>query len=305
MKKDLPSQIIELLLDSKLPSEDQAVQLVERCAEILQEEENLLYLHSPISIVGDIHGQFYDLLELFDTGGYPPFTNYLFLGDYVDRGKYSVETILFLLSHYFKYPSHVTLLRGNHEARKVNKFYGFFQECSEKYGENSRFFESITNLFDLLPIAAIVEAPSGNSVTRALCIHGGIGKWPENVEQIKMIDRKVNPSESEELTDLLWSDPGDNNLNGLKVNKRGAGHLFGKDVVYKFLKENNLNMIIRGHQYMPNGMEIKFDGKVITVWSAPNYCGKHTNIGTILEFYDIENNDSSFVFNSFNVRNVD
>ena len=148
--------VIETLSSCNLPSETEVKELCDRAKEILTKEENVAHLSAPITVCGDIHGQFDDLKELFLVGGEVPDTNYIFMGDFVDRGFNSVETFLLLLSFKVKYPDHITLLRGNHESRQITQVYGFYDECMRKYG-NSNVWKYFTDLFDYLPLTAVVE----------------------------------------------------------------------------------------------------------------------------------------------------
>lgn len=189
-------------------------------------------------ITGDIHGQYQDLLRLFEYGGSPPATSYLFLGDYVDRGKKSLETICLLLAYKIRYPDQVFLLRGNHEDAKINRIYGFYDECKRRF--NVRLWKIFTDCFNCLPIAALIDE-------KILCMHGGLSPELETLNQIDDIERPTEIPESGLLCDLLWSDP-DPSIEGWADSDRGVSCTFGSDVVVDFLKKNGLDLICRGHQ---------------------------------------------------------
>jgi len=155
--------------------------LCEKVKEILIEESNVQPVKAPVTICGDIHGQFHDLLELFNKGGEIPSSRYIFMGDFVDRGFNSVETFQLLLCLKLKYPSHITLLRGNHETRQITTVYGFYDECLRKYG-NANVWKYYTDLFDLLPLTAVVE-------NQIFCLHGGLSPNLDTLDQIRQIDR--------------------------------------------------------------------------------------------------------------------
>jgi serine/threonine-protein phosphatase 6 catalytic subunit len=247
--------------------------LCELCMEIFSEESNIQPVEAPVSICGDIHGQFYDVLELFKTGGELPDTSYIFIGDFVDRGYNSVETIQLLLSYKAKYPGRITLLRGNHESRQITQFYGFFEECQRKYG-NSNPWKYCTDLFDYLPLGAIVEG-------KVLCIHGGLSPDVKTLDQIRVIDRKIEIPHEGPFCDLMWSDPED--IDTWAFNTRGAGWLFGAKVTKEFSYLNDLELICRAHQLVMEGYKFWFPEKnLVTVWSAPNYCYRCGNVASIL-----------------------
>lgn len=254
--------------------------------DILIREENTRILSAPISMVGDIHGQFFDLQELFKIGGKPPYTNYLFLGDYVDRGGHSVEVITQLSLIKLKYPERVTLIRGNHETRNISQNYGFYMECQTKFGQTA-VWDYFTDMFDFLPIAAQVD----NTI---FCVHGGLSPNIETLSEISEINRFQEIPQEGPFIDLMWSDP-DPESNGFSVSPRGAGFYFGKDIVNKFLHANNLSRIVRAHQLCMEGFRQDFDGQLATVWSAPNYCYRFQNVASILEV----GSDLSFTFNLF------
>jgi serine/threonine-protein phosphatase 4 catalytic subunit len=268
------NQLIKTLSECQVPDERDLGPLFQKATELLQNEPNIKLLSAPITVCGDIHGQFFDLQEIFRVGGQLPDTNYIFLGDYVDRGYHSVESFLLLLAFFVRYPYRVTLLRGNHESRQTSQAYGFYDECLRKFG-NPRIWKQCMDLFDLFPIASVIEK-------QILCVHGGLSPDLQTLDDIARIDRKCEPPGAGPFSDLLWSDPDDNS--GFSANPRGVGFLFGGDVVKNFLEQNSLKFICRAHQLMMNGYEVLFDETLATVWSAPNYCYRSGNLASILEF---------------------
>ncbi|XP_024082040.1 serine/threonine-protein phosphatase 5-like isoform X2 [Cimex lectularius] len=214
------------------------------------------------TVCGDIHGQFYDLLNIFKINGYPSETNpYLFNGDFVDRGSFSVECIFTLFSFKLLYPDKFFMSRGNHESQTMNQIYGFEGEVRAKY--SSQMVEVFTEVYNWLPLAHCLN-------NRVLVMHGGLfAKDGVTLDDIKNIDRNRQPPDEGLMCDLLWSDP--QPANGRALSKRGVGVQFGPDVTSSFIKQNNLDYIIRSHEVKTNGYEIAHDGKCITVFSAPNY----------------------------------
>lgn len=267
-------KLIATLNECQVPDEKDLIPLFEKATELLDKEENIKQLQSPITVCGDIHGQFFDLQELFRVGGECPDTNYIFLGDYVDRGYHSVETFLLLLCLFVKYPYRMTLLRGNHEARQTTQAYGFYDECVRKFG-SADVWKRCTDLFDYLPIAALIDG-------QIFCVHGGLSPDVKTFDDIKAIDRKQEPPSQGAYCDLLWSDP--DNIEGFASSPRGAGFLFGSDVTKQFSELNKLSFICRAHQLMMDGYGLMFDDTLATVWSAPNYCYRSGNVASILEF---------------------
>ncbi|XP_076883046.1 serine/threonine-protein phosphatase BSL1-like isoform X2 [Bidens hawaiensis] len=249
-------------------------------------EPTVLQLKAPIKVFGDLHGQFGDLMRLFDEYGYPStagditYIDYLFLGDYVDRGQHSLETITLLLALKIQYPESIHLIRGNHEAADINALFGFRLECIERMGENDGIWAwtRFNQLFNHLPLAALIEK-------KIICMHGGIGRSIHLVEQIEKIERPITmDAGSLVLMDLLWSDPTENDsVEGLRPNARGPGLVtFGPDRVSDFCKKNKLQLIIRAHECVMDGFERFAQGQLITLFSATNYCGTANNAGAIL-----------------------
>ena len=193
--------LIENLLKFELPKESEVNQLCAKAKEILVEEANVQRVDSPVTVCGDVHGQFEDVLELFKVGGPCPEINYLFLGDYVDRGYRSVETFLYLLALKVKYPDRITLIRGNHESRVITQSYGFYDECVKKYG-SLNVWRNCTDVFDYLTLSALVDG-------KILCMHGGLSPKIKVLDDIRKIDRKQDVPNSGPMCDLMWSDPDD------------------------------------------------------------------------------------------------
>ncbi|KAI3783127.1 hypothetical protein L2E82_13190 [Cichorium intybus] len=254
--------------------------------QILMHEPTVLQLKAPIKVFGDLHGQFCDLMRLFDEYGFPSsggditYIDYLFLGDYVDRGQHSLETITLLLALKIHYPENVHLIRGNHEAADINALFGFRLECIERMGENDGIWawQRFNQLFNNLPLAALIE-------DKIICMHGGIGRSIHLVEQIEKLERPITmDAGSVVLMDLLWSDPTENDsVEGLRPNARGPGLVtFGPDRVTDFCRRNKLQLIIRAHECVMDGFERFAQGQLITLFSATNYCGTANNAGAIL-----------------------
>lgn len=254
--------------------------------QIFMQEPTVLQLKAPVKVFGDLHGQFGDLMRLFDEYGFPStagditYIDYLFLGDYVDRGQHSLETITLLLALKIEYPDNVHLIRGNHEAADINALFGFRLECIERMGENDGIWAwtRFNQLFNYLPLAALIEK-------KIICMHGGIGRSINSVDQIEKLERPITmDAGSIILMDLLWSDPTENDsVEGLRPNARGPGLVtFGPDRVTDFCKRNKLQLIIRAHECVMDGFERFAQGQLITLFSATNYCGTANNAGAIL-----------------------
>jgi len=275
---DLDRQI-EQLRRCEFIKESEVKALCQKAMEILMEESNVQRVDCPVTICGDIHGQFYDLKELFKVGGECPDTNYLFLGDFVDRGFNSVETFLLLLALKVRYPDRITLIRGNHESRQITQVYGFYDECLRKYG-SVNVWRYCTEIFDYLSLSALIE-------DRIFCVHGGLSPSINSLDQIRTIDRKQEVPHDGPMCDLLWSDPEE--IEGWGLSPRGAGYLFGGNVVKQFNHTNQLDLICRAHQLVMEGYKYMFDKTVVTVWSAPNYCYRCGNVAAILELDEHRN----------------
>ncbi|EED23252.1 serine/threonine protein phosphatase, putative [Talaromyces stipitatus ATCC 10500] len=359
---DLDKAIAQLRACRPIP-EAQVRELCYKARELLIEEGNVVSVDAPVTICGDIHGQFHDLMELFRVGGDVPDTNYLFMGDFVDRGFYSLESFLLLLCLKVRYPDRITLIRGNHESRQITTVYGFYDECIRKYG-SANVWRYCCEVFDYLALGALVlgasselepttrvensqidgeletevlnangevtsmsyrpryrsssdastdtrdispprdiSAAPGNTPSRAgpagtgasgsssgsygttagavLCVHGGLSPLVDSVDKIRLLDRKQEVPHEGAMCDLLWSDPDE--IEGWGLSPRGAGFLFGGDIVKHFNHKNDLSLIARAHQLVMEGYKEMFDGGIVTVWSAPNYCYRCGNVAAILE----------------------
>ncbi|THG06836.1 hypothetical protein TEA_030018 [Camellia sinensis var. sinensis] len=293
-------EIINRLLESRQARTVRPVQLAEPeirqlcnvSREIFLQQPNLLELEAPIKICGhsgfcldfglrleevyyyesDIHGQYSDLLRLFEYGGFPPEAKYLFLGDYVDRGKQSLETICLLLAYKIKYPDNFYLLRGNHECASINRIYGFYDECKRRF--NVRLWKIFTDCFNCLPVAAVID-------DKILCMHGGLSPDLTSMDQIKNLPRPTDVPDSGVLCDLLWSDPS-KEMKGWGMNDRGVSYTFGSDKVAEFLMQHDMDLVCRAHQVVEDGYEFFADRQLVTIFSAPNYCGEFDNAGAMM-----------------------
>lgn len=267
------NSILEGLYNAQLPTEEQVASICDRCKDLFLEEGNVEVVYAPVTLCGDIHGQYYDLLELFSKGGRVPETSYVFLGDYVDRGYHSIETLLLLLVLKLRYPDRITLLRGNHESRQITQVYGFYDECYRKYG-CATVWRLCTELFDYLPLAAVVEQG-------IFAVHGGLSPYIQSVDEIRLLDRKQEVPHDGPMSDLLWSDPEE--TDSWAASPRGAGYIFGPKEAKAFNQLNDFSLIARAHQLVMEGYKSMFDDNCCTVWSAPNYCYRCGNVASILQ----------------------
>uniref|UniRef100_A0A7S0QCG4 Serine/threonine-protein phosphatase n=1 Tax=Cryptomonas curvata TaxID=233186 RepID=A0A7S0QCG4_9CRYP len=265
---------ISLLLNCTILSESAVKQLCNKAREILITESNVQPVRAPVTVCGDIHGQFNDLMELFKIGGMVSDTNYLFLGDYVDRGFHSVEVVTLLVALKVRWPDRITLLRGNHESRQVTQIYGFYDECIKKYG-NAAVWKMFTDLFDYLPLTALIEG-------EILCMHGGWSPSLDTLDDVRDMDRVMEVPNQGPLCDLLWCDPSDAGI-GWATSPRGIGYVFGSDVTDEVTQTNGLKMVARAHQMVMEGYTLAHEDKVLTIFSAPNYCCRCGNKACILE----------------------
>ena len=254
-----------------------AYQIVLDMIEMLKESSTLVDIDVPekgeVTVCGDVHGQFYDLLKIFSLNGVPSQDNpYLFNGDFVDRGSFSVEVILTLFAWKLAFPNHMHLARGNHETRGMNTLYGFEREVREKYGDTM--YSLFCEAFCWLPLCHVINH-------QVFVVHGGLSQYNVTLDDIRRVNRECDPPRTGLMTDLLWSDPHVDE--GISPSKRGAGVAFGPDVTQNFLKVNSLKMIIRSHEHREEGYSMEHNDQLITVFSAPNYCGKMGNKGAFIK----------------------
>jgi len=274
-------------------SQECLLDLIKKASALFEAEPNLLKLSDPITVVGDIHGQYWDLVKLFEVGGAPGDVQYIFLGDYVDRGSFSIEVVAMLFAMKIKHPKRVRMLRGNHESRQMTTFFNFREECEYKYDINV--YNAIMDSFDTLPLAATING-------KFLCVHAGLSPELPNLKAINGVNRFQEPPREGLLCDLIWSDPletpeGQVERKGKKGNPpfipnevRGCSYFYTFDGAAKFLQKNSLLSVIRAHEAQLEGYKMHKTNQatgfpsVITIFSAPNYCDCYNNKAAILKF---------------------
>ncbi|CAD5209098.1 unnamed protein product [Bursaphelenchus okinawaensis] len=283
------NQIIDTLLNKWTPAKSQALfsgeelnELCLRAREVFWSEELMVERPSPCSIVGDIHGQFEDLVGMLKLNGLPPTTRYVFLGDYVDRGAYSIEVVALLFAYKVLYPKEVVLLRGNHESRPVNMQYGFYLECKRRYSIG--LYEVFQYAFYCMPFCALLA-------DCILCMHGGISDDMKHLNMMKHIDRPCDIPDIGIQADLTWADP-DPNTEYYEESPRGAAKVFGEIACDDFCNTHALKLIVRAHQVVSEGYEFFCKKKLCTIFSAPYYCQQNENAACIMNI--TEHLDISF-----------
>jgi len=253
-------------------SEGQLKALCTATREVFLSQSALLELEAPLKICGDIHGQYHDLLRLFEYGGFPPESNYLFLGDYVDRGKQSLETITLMFAYKTKFPENFFLLRGNHECASITRIYGFYDECKRRY--NIKMWKQFCDVFNTFPVCGLIDE-------KIMCMHGGLSPEISNMDQVRRLVRPTDVPDTGIICDLLWADP-DKDIAGWAENDRGVSFIFGPDVVTSFLQKMDMDLVCRAHQVVEDGYEFFAKRQLITLFSAPNYCGEFDNAGAMM-----------------------
>ncbi|KAI1342061.1 Metallo-dependent phosphatase-like protein [Xylariaceae sp. FL0016] len=271
-------------------TDEQALWIIKTGTDLLRQESNLLEMDAPITVCGDVHGQYYDLMKLFEVGGDPAETRYLFLGDYVDRGYFSIECVLYLWSLKIHYPNTLWLLRGNHECRHLTDYFTFKLECKHKYSE--AIYEACMESFCSLPLAAVMNK-------QFLCIHGGLSPELHTLDDLRNIDRFREPPTQGLMCDILWADPledfGQEKSNEFFMHNhvRGCSYFFSYPAACNFLEKNNLLSIIRAHEAQDAGYRMYRKTRttgfpsVMTIFSAPNYLDVYNNKAAVLKY---ENN---------------
>ncbi|CAK5265691.1 unnamed protein product [Mycena citricolor] len=259
-------------------------------------------------VIGDVHGQFYDMLHLFSLTGEPSATHYLLMnGDLVDRGSWSIEVILTAFAFKWLYPKYFYINRGNHEAKDMNRSYGFEGEAKHKHGEQS--YKLFAHVFTTLPLSTLISATkpppnkTGNPILspqgfkRYFVVHGGLfSKDDVTLEDIRKVDRVGRqPGQEGLMCELLWTDP--QMLPGRGPSKRGVGIAFGPDVTRRWCTLNGVTGIIRSHEVRQDGYEVEHDGLCTTVFSAPNYVDQGGNKGAFIRI-DSAGNQKYTQFNA-------
>lgn len=275
---ELIQRLIDAGLSSSPPSKrvcisnNEIIGICRAARSIFLSQPTLLELGTPVQVVGDIHGQYGDLMRVFQLCGMPPTSNYLFLGDYVDRGKQSIETILLLLCFKIRYPENVFLLRGNHECASVTRVYGFYDECKRR--TSVKVWKTFVDTFNTFPIAATIGG-------KIFCVHGGLSPYLNSLDDIRSIQRPTDIPDAGLLSDLLWSDP-DGSVADWRPNDRGISYCFGRSVIDSFCAKLGFDLVARGHMVVEDGYEFFNRRKLVTVFSAPNYCGEFGNWAAVM-----------------------
>ncbi|KRX13337.1 Serine/threonine-protein phosphatase PP1 isozyme 1, partial [Trichinella nelsoni] len=266
----------EFSAGNTLPMEEPLLtDIFKNVSKILLKEESLLELELPLVICGDIHGNFCQLLRIFNRIGWPPKVRYLFLGDYIDRGYRNLEVIALLFTLKILYPEAVFLLRGNHEASPVNRNYGFKQEVRNR-GFSTLFWLTAQITFNCLPLAAVIAS-------KIFCAHGGISPFLKDFDQIRNFQRPLNVPSDGLIADLLWADPSDDTENFALNEIRNTSVMYGKNAVMQFCKDFSIDLIIRAHECVEEGFAYFADGKLITIFSCPNYNGNNNGAALTID----------------------
>jgi diadenosine tetraphosphatase ApaH/serine/threonine PP2A family protein phosphatase len=258
--------------------------LLDEAFPLLSTSKAIISVSSPVVIVGDLHGSMLDLLRVFQAFSDPPKSKFLFLGDYVDRGLYSIPVICVLLAYLVQYPTHIYVLRGNHEFSHINRVYGFRDDFIRQFGSDD-LWNRFQDLFAFFPLAAIVHES-------IFCVHGGLSPSLNTLKDLEDLEMPIpNYLACPMVSDLVWSDPNDR-CQGFRANSRGSGQMFGPDVIETFLKVNGLKLLIRAHQCVMPGYQIFANMMGVTVFSSSNYCNLRPNKCGVVHLK--EDNEISF-----------
>lgn len=264
----------------KFPLVDPAtvISILDQVKDIFQNECIVLDIVSPVVVVGDIHGHYLDLLRIINNYGMPEDNGrkYLFLGDLVDRGEFSLECVLIIFLLKILWPKHVFIIRGNHEFEFLCTQCGFSSQLHDVYDDNS-ILEHFITVFSYIPLVALIDK-------LVLCVHGGIGPSWYTINQILRLERPINDFGSDLVDSMLWSDPS-LTLDAYAPSNRGTGYFFGERAVKGFINDLNISMIVRAHECIESGCQVLFDGQLATVFSASNYCGLVGNNAAVMIFY--------------------
>jgi protein phosphatase len=259
----------------KLPTykADTLISMCQDLRGVFMNEPSMLELSSPLIIVGDLHGQILDLFRILKSCGTPPSAKYLFLGDFVDRGDFSVDVVTLVFVLKVLYPQAVHIIRGNHEFSSVCSTGGFQDECEDLF-RTPMVFYAFLHAFEAIPFAALIDKC-------ALTVHGGIGPDVNDISQLRKIERPISEFDDSFIDSLVWSDPCED-INDFEKSHRGTGYLFGEAALKAFIEKNGIKMVIRGHECVEDGYALQFGGKLVTIFSASNYCGNVGNKAAII-----------------------
>ena len=288
-----------LMKEGKLYKKD-LMEIISMAVGIFKKESNLVKILDPVNVVGDIHGQYYDLVSLLAIGGHPNDNKYLFLGDYVDRGAFSVECVILLYAMKISFNHNVVLLRGNHECRQLTSFFNFKTECEVKY--DIEIYNAFMSSFDALPISCLINE-------KFLCVHGGISPNLDVISGIEKLNRFNEIPKSGAVCDILWADPIEQeseaiNLSFKDNSTRGCSYFFGLKAIKPFLSKNKLISVFRAHEAQLEGFKMHKWEKtvsfppVITIFSAPNYCDVYNNKGSVVILKDNNINVQQFNYSA-------
>ena len=230
--------------------------------------ESLVCLRAPLYVVGDLHGNIFDLIRIFQHANTPPYSRFLFLGDYVDRGSYSVEVITLLLAMFLMYPGYIILLRGNHEFTSVNSIYGFKDQVLGIY-DSIELYDQFNDVFSYMPIAATIN-------NEIFCVHGGLSPSLKSLNDFDSFPRPIVNYDSQLISDLVWSDPSES-VDEYSQSQRGTGLLFGANALKHFFEMTNMKKIIRAHQCVQLGVQRFHNDDLYTVFSCSNYVESSNN----------------------------